>query len=196
MMHNSITQARAISTILSSPSVTAAVVVTLAVANPFGQQASLATWQTIATGFTMLSIAPIAAVLYLHWRRRLDIDVSDRRKRPIFFLPALLAYFASAAVFASVGPRTMYLISVAYFLVGLTHLGITMIWKISLHAAGLAGPITALVLTYGIWLIPLYALVVPLIWARMKLGAHTFSQAAAGAVMSGFVTFAVYRVFS
>jgi len=188
--------ARVISTILSTTPVTAAVVVILAVANPFGPQAKLAVWQTIAIGLAMLSIAPIGAVLYFHWKQHLDVDVSDRKKRPIFFVPALIAYFASAAVFASVEHRTMYLISVAYFLVGLAHLGVTMIWKISLHVAGLASPITALVFTYGIWLIPLYALVVLLIWARMKLGAHTLSQAVAGALMSGFVTFVVYRLLS
>jgi membrane-associated phospholipid phosphatase len=70
-------------------------------------------------------------------------------------------------------------------LVGLTiSLLITLVWKVSLHTATLAGAIAILAL--------LLPLVVFVGWARMKLGSHSPLQASVGAGLGVVVASVVF----
>ncbi|MFB9275032.1 hypothetical protein ACFFT4_08625 [Cohnella cellulosilytica] len=68
-------------------------------------------------------------------------------------------------------------------------------WKISLHLIGMTGTVLTLALLItplAYWLVPLIVLVG---WARWRVGAHTPSQALAGAALAAGITFLVYRLF-
>jgi membrane-associated phospholipid phosphatase len=86
----------------------------------------------------------------------------------------------------------MLVIALAYLCVASTTFMITLVWKISAHTAGVAGPITALVFVFGPSVLPLHILSVVMVWSRVKLGAHTLTQAVAGVLVAIAVTSCVY----
>ncbi len=67
---------------------------------------------------------------------------------------------------------------------------ISLVWKISVHAAGITGPLTFLVFRLGGLSGLLYLLVVPVGTIRFRLGKHTAFQIAGGAVVSAALTWA------
>jgi membrane-associated phospholipid phosphatase len=72
---------------------------------------------------------------------------------------------------------------------------ITLRWKISVHASGIAGPSTALVYLLGAIAAPLLLLAVPVGWARIKLGAHTILQVIGGASLTFLITWIQIGVY-
>jgi membrane-associated phospholipid phosphatase len=89
----------------------------------------------------------------------------------------------------------MFVIALAYLCVASTTSVITLVWKISAHTAGVAGPVTALVFVFGHWLLSLHVLSVMMVWSRVKLRAHTLTQAVAGVLVAIAVTSCVYFLF-
>ncbi len=87
-----------------------------------------------------------------------------------------------AVVFASMVP----LLGIVYFAMFL----VTLSWKISVHAAGVTGPLTFLVFKLGLPWSFLYLLVVPVGLLRLRLRQHTLLQVLAGAVLSAALTWA------
>jgi hypothetical protein len=75
-----------------------------------------------------------------------------------------------------------------YFVNAIVMLIITFYWKISIHAVGVTGPITALVFQLGAKMLPFFLLMLPVAWARIELKAHDKKQVAAGAILSSFLT--------
>jgi membrane-associated phospholipid phosphatase len=65
-------------------------------------------------------------------------------------------------------------------------------WKISAHASGVAGPVTALYSVYGSQILPLYLLLLPVFALRLKLKAHNIWQLIGGTVLAITVTYIVY----
>lgn len=83
----------------------------------------------------------------------------------------------------------------AYLCVASATFVITVLWKISAHTAGIAGPSTALVFVFGACALPLYLLAILMVWSRVKLGAHTLDQAVAGVIVAIGIASLVYYVF-
>ena len=86
----------------------------------------------------------------------------------------------------------MFVLSLSYIVMSLIILLITFRWKVSIHTSGLALPITALVYLFGWRLAWYYILVVLLVWARVKLKAHSLAQAVSGSMIGIVVTFAIF----
>ena len=124
-------------------------------------------------GILTLCVAPFLPVLYSTMSGRTDLDVSDATKRAPLYELGLIGYAIGIAAFLVLDNRLMFVMAVAYLCVGLAMCLITFAWKISAHTAGIAGPTTALVFVFGIWIVPLYALSIFMVWARVKLHAHT-----------------------
>lgn len=146
-------------------------------------------------GILTLCVAPFVPVLYSAMTGRTDLDVSDGAKRAPLYGLGLIGYGIGITAFFVLGNRLMFVMSVAYLCVGLAMCMTTLAWKISAHTAGIAGPTTALVFVFGTWVVPLYALSIFMVWARVKLRAHTPSQAVAGLIVAITVTFVVYLLF-
>ncbi|MDG6219033.1 MAG: hypothetical protein QCI00_06295, partial [Candidatus Thermoplasmatota archaeon] len=88
---------------------------------------------------------------------------------------------------------TLFVLSVAY--VGVTA-AVTLgnfSTKISSHSAGVAGPLTAASMIYGIIVLPVFFIVIPLVfWSRLKINAHSLIQLTLGVIIGAIVTFFVY----
>jgi membrane-associated phospholipid phosphatase len=143
-------------------------------------------------GVLVLSIGPFVPVAYAVRTKRIDLDVSDRKKRGPIYVISSIAYAVGVLVFWATDNKIMFVLSVAYLCVGFALLLITFVWKISAHAAATAGMATALSLVLGVWMLPSFVLAVLTIWARVRLGAHTLLQALAGAILSIAITALVF----
>lgn len=140
-------------------------------------------------------VVPLAYVLHLLRRGRIaSVEIVDRRARVAPLLVALAASGATCAVLAAT-VRTAAALLAALAAVHLVNTAllflVTLRWKISLHAAALAG--FAAVLAYlgaadpasgalrGVALGA--AAAVPLLmWARVRAGVHTSAQVLGGAL--------------
>jgi len=143
-------------------------------------------------GILLLCIGPFLPVAYSAGTRRTDFHISDRNKRGPIYIISLVAYAVGVMVFWTTENKIMFVLSVAYLSIGFAMMLITFAWKISAHTAATAGMATAFWLVLGAWMLPLYVLTVLMIWARVRLGAHTVWQTLAGAILSIMVTAIVF----
>lgn len=181
-----------ISKILTPQLISLMVVIIFAFMSPIGTGPLLNPLQCFLLGIAFIVVLPISPVLVAYARGRVDIWVSSRRSRTFFFILAILIYFIGAAIFLCEKSIIMYVISLTYAFVTLAVALINLKWKISVHTAGISGPSTALVYVYGLIALFSIALIVLVIWSRVKLKAHTTGQAIAGAIVAIFVTIGVY----
>ena len=115
------------------------------------------------------SILPLAPIVYDTWRGVTDIFISEREKRFRYFLFTLLSYIIGMAYLELRGYHEYVPLYVSYFLIGLVFAVITFKWKISVHAAGIAGPTTVAVLMLGALYASLYLLLLPVSGAALFL---------------------------
>jgi len=89
----------------------------------------------------------------------------------------------------------MFLLALGSLLVSIILMGINLFWKVSIHCAGVTGPIFALIFVFGISALPLTSIVGLVGWSRIKLKNHTFAQTFAGTIISLIVGIAVFATF-
>lgn len=142
------------------------------------------------------AILPLSSTYYLVRKGIIpDIYASDRSTRTEPFLWAMASYLLGVTVLLWFeAPFVVTAFMACYFVNAIIMLCITIFWKISIHAVGVMGPITAIVFEMGKKFAPLFLLILPVAWARMELKAHSFKQVAAGAVLSSVLTW-VQMVF-
>lgn len=145
-----------------------------------------------ALGIIFLSLFSLLPIIYLYRKGKVDLDVSAREKRSLFYITAITGYIIASAIFKILNMHVMFCIAAAYVFVTATLAIINVHWKISAHAAGVAGPTTALVWVFGLQWIWLYFFTAIVIWARWKLKAHTAAQLFAGAISAILVTVVTY----
>lgn len=187
--------ARLFSYLVTPFSMAAAVSVVFSWFSPIGTGPSLAPFWSAVIGIMTLSIIPFLPVAYSTITGRTDLEVSDVKKRWLLYPPGLVSYATGAAIFLELNDEVMFAIALAYLCVGSATLMITLGWKISAHTAGVAGPTTALAFVFGVRILPLYILSIVMVWARVKLSAHTLGQALAGILVAVTVTTCLYAVF-
>ena len=115
-----------------------------------------------------------------------DAELKEERTIPFLFGLALLliGYFLLRSY--NIQPLTLafwfcYIANTAAIIL------INKIWKISIHALGIAAPL-ALFLYIGSWIVyPLVVLLFIVGWSRINLKCHTFTQVIAGAFF-GFIS--------
>lgn len=114
-----------------------------------------------------------------------DIYASERQTRTKPFIGALASYLMGVFALKIVGaPQSLVALMACYFVNSLAMMIISRVWKISIHASGIAGPATFLVHQLGIRMLPFSMLLLPTAWARIKLGAHDLKQVIAGALLT------------
>ena len=184
--------AERISLVLSAPMLAFLAAVIFSSISPIGVGPFLSELTSMMLGMLFLSILPILPVLYYARKGIVDIDVSDRRMRPKLFGMAILGYSLGAISFYFLEGTSLMVLSAAYVCVTSTVAIVSFFWKISVHTAGIAGPVTGLTYVFGWIAALLYLLLLPVAWARLKLKAHSFMQVFSGSIAAVLVTFAVY----
>jgi membrane-associated phospholipid phosphatase len=187
--------AEELSLTFSAPTLAFIAVVIFTLSSPIGLGPFLTNYSSILLGALFLSILPIAPVVYFARKGTIDLDVSDRSKRPRYFGMSLLGYCLGVVAFDFLQATSLMVLSIAYVCVTFSIAVTSFFWKISVHSSGIAGPVTGLTYVFGWMPALMYLLLLPIGWARLKLKAHTRSQLIAGAIVAVLVTFTVYAVF-
>nr|MDO8082636.1 hypothetical protein [Candidatus Freyarchaeota archaeon] len=181
-----------VSKVLTPQFIAFSVVLILAFASPIGTGPLLNSLYCFLLGIIFIVVLPISPVLVAYALGRVDIWVSSRTRRTPFFILAIVTYFIGALIFFYGKSTAMYAISLSYAFVTLAVTLINLKWKISVHTAGVSGPSTALVCVFGIVALPVVAMILLVIWARIKIKAHTTWQSVAGAIVATLITLIVY----
>jgi membrane-associated phospholipid phosphatase len=135
------------------------------------------------------SVVPIVGILYFARLEGVDYDIPERGARARPFVFAIASYLAGFLLLVSSGaPLLMSGLMLAYSINTSVMFLVTLFWKISVHAAGVTGPLTFLVFRLGFLWGLLYLLVLPVGLLRLRLGQHTVLQLFAGAILSAALT--------
>jgi len=180
-----------ISGTLSAPAISAYMMLLFVAYSPNGL-GTLSQSQAAGLGLLFLLVLPGLPLVYSARRGHTDLDVTDRHKRTPFYAIALASYAAGTATFWLLGAHTLAVLCAAYLAVTAAVTIINLFWKISAHAAGVAGPATALVYVFGLYGAPAFLFTPLVMWVRLRLRAHTLGQLVAGALVAIAVTAAVY----
>jgi len=136
------------------------------------------------------SLLPLLSVFYMARRGIIpDMYASERRTRVKPLLLAMVSFLMGVAVLLLVGaPRSVTALMACYLVNASVLLVISLVWKISVHASGVAAPVTALVFQLGAKMLPFFLLALPVAWARIELKAHDLKQVAAGTLLTSGLT--------
>jgi len=137
-------------------------------------------------------------MMYMFSKRGLisDFYVSEKEERAKPFAGAILSYLVgSLALLLVRAPTMITALMLCYAGNTLVMMLITLRWKISIHASGIAGPTTVLIYGLGTWASIFFALLVPVGWARIRLKAHTLTQLLAGALVTIAATWLQLSVY-
>ncbi|MGB9805357.1 MAG: hypothetical protein ACPLRT_01105 [Thermoproteota archaeon] len=211
-MKNNLSQkiAHVASIVLSNPIVDSIFAFIIALNESFVKNGSYDVKIAFVSTF-LLGIAPYSGAFVMYLRNKSDIFVSEREKRPILMIAGMIPLFLSAFYFYYIGYRWLSALATIFFLESLVYFLITLRWKISLHVSGLSIPLTTMstmivkwsavaisgtlaflnfILTFvGFVMLPV------LMWARVKVGAHTWSQVIVSAVLSILMTYYGLAIF-
>ncbi len=171
--------ARLVTEVLAPPPLCAALLIAVAAKTAPTPLAALR-WGLLGALFT--SVFPVLTILRGVRRRRLsDHHVGAREQRPALLLLFSAIVLLGTMVLAVLGaPRPVVALVGAMALGLVVSLSITLVWKVSVHAATAAGAAVVLLLVFGPALWPCL-LVPPLVaWSRVEVGDHTPAQVAVG----------------
>jgi membrane-associated phospholipid phosphatase len=116
-----------------------------------------------------------------------DMPVKEDRFYPLLLV--ILSYIIGLAILYLIGaPALTTVLMVCYLTNTSVVFLINLHWKISIHAMGIAGPLTALIYLFG-WPGLILTLVVPLVgWSRVYLKRHTPWQVIIGTFLGFSLT--------
>lgn len=149
-------------------------------------------WGLLATSFA--SAFPFLYILRGVRRRRLsDHHVGVREQRPALLVLFAAVVLLGTALLALLGaPRPLVALIAAMAAGLIVSFGVTLVWKISVHAATAAGAAVILLLVFGPSVWPCLA-IPPLVgWSRVEIQDHTPSQVVAGMAMGAAVAAVVF----
>jgi len=132
-------------------------------------------------------LIPLSSLFFYIPGRTRDPDKIARRQRIASFILMLVSYPAGWLVLRSIhAPAVFEAVAATYSLVtlGLVVFNLLLRYKASGHAAGVAGPVAALVYLYGLVAAPLIALLPLVTWARVAAKGHNAWQPVVGAGLS------------
>lgn len=147
-------------------------------------------WVAGMVGMLLYSIIPGVLLVYLYRAGYITALYPDERsQRGGLLMLGTLCYFAGVAVLVLLeAPLPMLVAGCAFGCNTLLVWWINQYWKISIHAVGVGGGVSVLLLAGGASLWPAL-LTLPLVaWARLRLRAHTLAQVTAGLLLGGCST--------
>lgn len=146
------------------------------------------------------AVLPFLYLLMLLRREKVTgLDVPVREQRTVPYLVTVVIYSAGVVALFILGASVMvYALMLCYATNTLVVSLINTRWKISAHAVGASGPLTALAVTFGWRVLPFFLIVPVVAWARVELKAHTRAQVIAGGllgiVLTVFQVQALYKI--
>jgi membrane-associated phospholipid phosphatase len=155
-------------------------------------------------GISMLFLTVIPALSLLFYiprreaiSRRLEPwSSTEKRQRVMSFVFMAVSYPIGFVVLKLVqAPAIFEAIMLTYVIVVLALILVNLFFKASGHAAGVAGPVSALIYFYGLIATPLIALIPLTMWARVRARGHTVSQTIIGALLSAAITVFVLLLY-
>jgi hypothetical protein len=144
---------------------------------------------------SLFAFLPFLPVFYFYRKKVVDLDISKREMRTPFFVIAAASYSTAAIIFFVTNTTILSLLAASYAFVTIILLMVNMFWKVSVHSAGVTGPIFALVFVFGFMALPLSLMIILVSWSRIKLKKHTFTQTFIGALIPIAVGLVLYPVF-
>jgi len=150
------------------------------------------------TSIAFATVFPIAIVVFFAKRERIDYNIPDRDIRYKPFVFAIASYVLGFLALLSLkAPALMVCMMVAYAFNTSVMSLITLFLKISIHTAGVTGPMTFLVYVLGWRWGFLYLLVIPVGGIKLLMREHSISQLAAGAIISAALSwFQIFFILS
>src|SRR4051812_38678394 len=122
-----------------------------------------------------------------------DHHVADRNKRAVPLLVALASVIVGALLLVAVqAPRELVALVLTVVPELVIAIAVSHWWKISIHAAVIAGLIGVLMVLYGPWALLGLPLVVLVAWSRRVLNAHSWPQVWVGAALGWSIAVAVF----
>ncbi|MFW9953478.1 MAG: hypothetical protein ACFFD3_02915 [Candidatus Thorarchaeota archaeon] len=184
--------ARIISRLLPAPLFNFYLGIILAFYSPVGLGPYLNSWTSLAICIVFMVILPVSPIILEAKRGNVDLDVSEQAKRNRFFLAAIAFYVAAFDIYYVAACDVMAVFAAAYATVT-TGIMIATRWsKVSVHAAGVGGPGTALLFIYGAMGLLVVAIWFLVIWARIILRQHSLQQSLLGLGLAILITIATY----
>ncbi len=150
------------------------------------------TWGLAAAAFA--GVLPLGFLLLgARQGRWEDHHVGEREKRPVVMLVILGSVLVGTALMIALGaPRELVALLVAMVLGLLVTLAVTLVWKISIHAAVAAGTVVILSLVFGPVLNVLWLVAALIGWSRVELRDHNPAQVLGGFAAGGTVAYVVF----
>lgn len=142
-----------------------------------------------------ISIIPFVMVGHYVKKQKIDMDIFEQNKRHIPFIMSLGSFALGVIIFKYIESPLLFTLCLAYLNVTIALLIINIKWKISVHAAGVAGAVTDAVYIFGLFLAPLFLLVPFIAWVRHKMGAHDEWQLLGGSILSISVSLLTFVTF-
>lgn len=184
--------ARAISRVAPAPFINLYVGIIISYFPPASIGPLLSPLESVVICLVLMVITPVSPIIVQARRGKVDLDVSTREMRAGFFAFSLLCYVAAYLVYWWFQCDVMRVLAAAYFAVTLGVLTATLRTKVSVHAAGVGGPGTALLYIYGMPALPVLVLWIAVVWARTTLRQHTVAQSVGGILIGIVITLTVY----
>lgn len=178
---------RAISVVLSPTGIAIMVSGVFSFGSPIGVGTLGPIWVFIL-GTVFIGFLPISAVILERSKGNVSLEVPDQEERTRFLVLAVFFYGIGAVIFYLIQCLIMFVISMAYVAVTSTVTAVNSRTKVSVHAAGAAGPLTTIVIVYGMWTVFVYSIVLLVVLVRLKLKAHTPNELLMGTVIGIIVT--------
>ncbi|HEX2980869.1 MAG TPA: hypothetical protein VHO48_11440, partial [Anaerolineaceae bacterium] len=173
-----------ISQMLNVPILTGILITFLFFRLPYGVPNRLTSF---GWALAFLCLIPLSSLLFYIPGKLKERAKVVRRQRIASFVFMLVSYpLGFLALRLSHAPRIFEAIAVTYTLVtlGLIVFNGVFRYKASGHAAGVAGPVAAMVYLFGAIALPLVALLPLVTWARVAAKGHDVGQTVVGAVLS------------
>ena len=135
------------------------------------------------------TMIPIGGIIRVARSANVDYDIPARDARAKPFFIAIVSYVFGFVLLVDLrAPVLLSGLMLAYSINTFGMFLITLSWKISVHAAGITGPLSVLIFKLGIAWGLLYAIVLPVGFVRIRLKQHSLPQIIAGAVLSALLT--------
>jgi small-conductance mechanosensitive channel len=151
-----------------------------------------------AWAMLFLCVVPLCSLFFYIPVRDENKHATVRRQRIASFVIMLVSYPVGWLILAWTGaPLIFTAVAAIYTFVtlGLFIFNLLLRYKASGHAAGVCGPIAAVIYIFGIAAIPLLLLLPLIIWARLAAEGHNFWQTIVGATMSALISIGVLWAF-
>ncbi len=147
-------------------------------------------WVVFAiTSAFFAGIMPIIIGLIWAKNKNIDYDLPVKEDRSYPLLLVIFSYVIGVIVLYLIGaPSLTTVLMLCYLNNTVLVLIINHFWKISIHAMGLTGPLTALIYLFG-WPCLIFTILVPLVgWSRVYLKKHTPWQVIIGSILGFSLT--------